>query len=74
VDEESWETDAGREGQLITKVSQDRWTESNICSNECKIGEADGCSGLEGRRSHMAEGAIGRKSGSCHICHEALRT
>jgi hypothetical protein len=74
VEEGSRETDAGREDQLIAKVSQYGWTESSICSNECRIGQADGCSDLEGRRSHIAEAAIGRKSGPRHICHEAFRT
>jgi hypothetical protein len=50
-------------------------TEANIYSIKCRTaGEAGGCSGLEGRRSHKAEGAIGRKSGWAHIYWEAFRT
>jgi hypothetical protein len=49
-------------------------TEGNIHLIEWRPGgEAGGSSGLEGRRSHKAEGAIGRMSGSCHIYSEAFR-
>jgi hypothetical protein len=45
------------------QISPDRGKHISI---ECRTGgEAGGCSGLEGRRSHKAEGAIERKSDWC---------
>jgi hypothetical protein len=58
------EDGGGREDQLMPNGSKYHRTEANMYSIECRNGgEAGGCSGFEGQRSHKAERAIGRKSG-----------
>jgi hypothetical protein len=73
IEEGSPETDAGREDQLMPNGSKHRRTEANIYLIECRTGgEAGGCSGLEGQRTHMAEGTIGRKDGGWRFIGSSL--
>jgi hypothetical protein len=75
IEARGWEKDARNKNKLAPHRGKYRGTEANIYSIECRTGrEAGDCSGLEERRSHKAEVAIGRKSNSCHICWEAFGT
>jgi hypothetical protein len=51
MEESSWETDGGREDQLMPNGSKYYRTEANIYSIECRTGEKAGdCGGMEGEK------------------------
>jgi hypothetical protein len=63
------------EDQLMPNVSKYHGTETNIYSMECRTrGKSGGCSGLDGLRSHKAEGGIERENVWFDMYWETFRT